>query len=101
MPSGGGIRFRGIDLRQQLTEEQVAFLLDSLAHFRIISIADQDIDAASGGFSLANFERLANHFGAPVAHPNNYTRGGKPVRSASSEPETLLLYGANVRRIWL
>ena len=74
--SGAGWRFTGIDLCRPLNPEQVAFLLDALSQFRIVSIAGQDLAA----FSLAHFERFANHWGAPVPHPNNFMRGGKPAQ---------------------
>ena len=74
--SGAGFRFTGIDLCRPLNPEQVAFLLDALSQFRIVSIAGQDLEA----FSLAHFERFANHWGAPVPHPNNFMRGGKPAQ---------------------
>ncbi|MBT4610705.1 MAG: hypothetical protein HOC05_11745, partial [Gemmatimonadetes bacterium] len=75
--SGAGRRFVGMDLRPELSSEQVAFLLDALANFGIVSIPGQDLS----NFSLAHFERFANHWGAPVPHPNNFLRGGKPAQS--------------------
>ena len=75
--SGAGRRFSGIDLRPRLTPEQVGFLLDALGHFGIVSIPGQDLET----FSLAHFERFANHWGAPVPHPNNFLRGGKSAQS--------------------
>ncbi|NKB69081.1 MAG: hypothetical protein GKR89_18590 [Candidatus Latescibacteria bacterium] len=75
--SGAGVRFTGVDLGRQLNPEQVAFLLDALAQFRIVSLAGQDLET----FSLAHFERFANYWGAPVPHPNNFMRGGKPAQS--------------------
>ncbi len=74
--SRGGVRFTGIDLCRPLSEEQVDFLLDALSQFRIVCIAGQDL----ARFSLAHFERFANHWGAPVPHPNNFMRGGKPAQ---------------------
>ena len=75
--SGAGRRFVGLDLCHPLNPDQVTFILDALSQFRIISIAGQDLTA----FSLAHFERFANHWGAPVPHPNNFLRGGKPAQS--------------------
>jgi alpha-ketoglutarate-dependent taurine dioxygenase len=75
--SGAGCRFTSIDLCRPLNPEQVNFLLDALSQFRIVSIAGQDLAT----FSLAHFERFANHWGAPVPHPNNFLRGGKPAQS--------------------
>lgn len=74
--SGAVVRFAGIDLCAPLSEDQVGLLLDALAHYRIICIAGQDLSR----FSLAHFERFANHWGAPVPHPNNFMRGGKPAQ---------------------
>jgi alpha-ketoglutarate-dependent taurine dioxygenase len=75
--SGAGRRFVGVDLRPELGAAQAAFLLDALANFGIVSIPGQDLSS----FSLAHFERFANHWGAPVPHPNNFLRGGKPAQS--------------------
>ena len=75
--SGAGRRLVGIDLRQRLDPEQVALLLDALSQFRIVCIPGQDLDS----FSLADFERFANHWGAPVPHPSNFLRGGRPAQS--------------------
>jgi len=75
--SGAGRRFIGVDLCRPLNPEQVTFLLDALSQFGIVSIAGQDL----ASFSLAHFERFANHWGAPVPHPNNFMRGGKPAQS--------------------
>lgn len=72
-PSGAGRRLSGIDLRPRLTPEQVSFLLDALSQFGIVSIPGQDLDT----FSLAHLERFANHWGAPIPHPNNFLRDGK------------------------
>ena len=88
--SGAGVRFTGIDLCRLLSQDQVGFLLDALSHFRIVCIAGQDL----ARFSLAHFERFANHWGAPVPHPNNFMRGGKPAQQdgASEGPIELIPY---------
>ena len=75
--SGAGRRFLGLDMCKSLTSEQASFLLDALSEFRIICLSGQDLNQ----FSLAHFERFANHWGAPVPHPNNFLRGGKPAQS--------------------
>lgn len=75
--SGAGLRLTGIDLSRALSPDQVSFLLDALAGFGIVCVAGQDL----GKFSLAGFERFANHWGAPVPHPSNFLRGGKPAQS--------------------
>ena len=74
---GSGVRFNGIDLCNPLNAEQVGFLLKALAYCRIVCISRQDLSC----FSLDHFERFANHWGAPVPHPNNFMRGGKPGQS--------------------
>ncbi len=86
--SGAGLRLTGVDLHPRLSPEQANFLLDVLSQFRIVSIAGQDLAT----FSLAHFERFANHWGAPVPHPNNFMRGGKPAQSdgASDGPFELI-----------
>lgn len=77
VPAGGGRRFVGIDLSRNLDPGQVNVLLDGLAHYGILSIPGQDLKK----FSLARFERFANHWGALVPHPNNFLRGGKSAQS--------------------
>ena len=88
--SGAGIRFTGIDLCRPLNEGQVDFLLDALSQLRIVCIAGQDL----ARFSLAHFERFANHWGAPIPHPSNFMRGGKPAQQdgASDGPIELIPY---------
>jgi alpha-ketoglutarate-dependent taurine dioxygenase len=88
--SGAGVRFTGIDLYRPLSEGQAGFLLDALSRFRIVCIAGQDL----ARFSLAHFERFANHWGAPIPHPNNFMRGGKPAQQdgASDGPIELIPY---------
>lgn len=75
-PSGMGARVSGIDLCAPLAPAQVELLLDTLSRCRLFTIAGQDLDR----FSLDAFERFANHWGAPVAHPSNFLRGGKPAQ---------------------
>lgn len=75
--SGAGRRLLGIDLQQRLEPEQVALLLNALSEFRILCLPGQDLEL----FSLADFERFANYWGAPVPHPSNFLRDGKPARS--------------------
>lgn len=74
--SGMGARLTGIDLARPLSPAQVDLLLDALSHFRLLTVAGQDLDR----FSLDSFERFANHWGAPVAHPSNLLRDGKPAQ---------------------
>ena len=74
--SGAGVRVTGIDLGEPLLPVQVECLLDALAHRRILCLAGQNLAT----FSLQHFERFANHWGAPVPHPSNFLRGGKPAQ---------------------
>lgn len=77
--SGAGIRLTGLDLGHRLDPDQVSVLLDALSLYRIVTIPGQDLAT----FTLAAFERFANHWGAPVPHPSNFTRGGRPAQSDS------------------
>ena len=79
--SGAGIKFYGIDLCNKLGANKVEFLLNALSRYRIICIANQNLDK----FSLNHLETFANYWGAPVPHPSNFKRGGK---SAQSDGET-------------
>lgn len=74
--SGMGVRLHGVDLSRSLSGAQVTFLLDALSQYRFLCVAGQDLCR----FSLAHFERFANHWGAPIPHPSNFTRGGKPAQ---------------------
>ena len=78
-PSGAGIRLTGIDLDRHLDRDHISALLDALSVYRIVTIPGQDLET----FTLADFERFANHWGAPVPHPSNFTRGGRPAQSDS------------------
>ena len=73
MASGGGRRFTGVDLVRPLSPAQAAYLVDALAKHRLICLAGQDV--TGGTFSLRHFERFANHYGAVVPHPNNFSTG--------------------------
>ncbi len=88
--SGAVLRLSGIDLGPALSPDQADLLFDALSQFRIICIAGQDL----ASFSLDHFERFANHWGAPVPHPNNFLRGGKPAQQdgASDGPIELIPY---------
>ena len=88
--NGTGARLHGIDLCLPLNQGQVECLLAALSQFRIVCIAGQDL----ARFSLARFERFANHWGAPIAHPSNFMRGGKPAQQngASDGPIELIPY---------
>ena len=81
---GAGLRVGGIDLRTPLRPERVTVLLDALGQYRVVTLSGQDLDS----FSLAHFERFANHWGAPRPHPSNFKRRGK---SFAGDPELLPL----------
>ena len=71
--SGLGCRLTGVNLAgAQLSPDQATFLLDAVARFGIVCIAGQDLER----FTLQDFERLANYWGAPYPHPSNFTRDG-------------------------
>ena len=97
LSTGGGelgCRLNGIDLRKQLTAEQAQFFNDCLPRFRVVCVSNQQISADEDDrpFSLRLLERFANHFGAPVPHPNNFMRGGKPAQGdGSSDGEIVVL----------
>ena len=93
--SGAGLRFVGLNMCGRLNPEQITFLLDALSQFRIICIAGQDLTT----FSLAHFERFANYWGAPVPHPNNFLRGGKPAQSDGESDGAFELIPFEKRRV--
>ena len=64
-----GVRVHGVDVTQSLSAAQAALLVRLVDHYSIISFPDQD---ATNGFRLRYLERLANHFGAPIPHPENF-----------------------------
>ena len=68
--SGAGLRVTGVDLRAPLRGEQVNALLEALGQYRIVTLAGQHLES----FSVAHFERFANHWGAPLPHPSNFKR---------------------------
>ena len=86
--SGAGWRLTGVDLCKPLSPQQVTLLVDALSRARILSIPGQDLES----FTLAHFERFANHWGAPVPHPSNFMRGGKPAQrdGASDGPVEIM-----------
>jgi len=69
--TGIGCRVRGINLTSLLSQEQAAFVIDLLSMHSIVVFAGQDLDQVS----LADFERFANHFGAPQPVPRPVTDG--------------------------
>lgn len=91
--SGAGARLTGLDLRHPLVPDQVSVLLDALSTCRIVTIASQDL----ASFSLADLERFANHWGAPVPHPSNFTRGGTPAQSDGASDGSIEMVPRNKR----
>ena len=81
--SGAGLRLGGIDLSRPLTPEQVVVLLDALGRCRVLTLSGQDLDT----FSVADFERFANHWGAPLPHPSNFNQ--QDLESFMKMPELL------------
>ena len=71
-PAGFGARLRGVDLADPalLSADDVAYLLETFHEWKVLCIAGQDLER----FSLAHFERFANHVGAPLPHPSTSTR---------------------------
>ena len=63
-----GRRVDGIDLSRPLTAEQSSLLIALVDRHHVVSFPGQD----RTGFHVGDLERLANHFGAPVAHPHNF-----------------------------
>jgi alpha-ketoglutarate-dependent taurine dioxygenase len=86
--SGAGLRIKGVDLREPLSPDQVSVLLDTLSNWRIVTISGQDLNS----FTLAHFERFANHWGAPLPHPSNFKRrdSSVPPHSWSKDVPELL-----------
>eukprot|EP00037_Helgoeca_nana_P037259 m.15277 g.15277 ORF g.15277 m.15277 type:complete len:420 (+) comp8614_c0_seq2:79-1338(+) len=89
-----GCRLTNIDLRHPLTPAQAELLVEALPRFRVLCISGQDVSHGPDGLSLQRVERLANHFGAMLPHPNNFVRGGKPAQGKgdSKGPITVLPY---------
>ena len=82
--SGAGLRIEGLDLAENLNPQQVECLIDTLAYYRIICIPNQ----TQPRFDLNHLERFANHWGAPIPHPSNFLRDGKPAQGdGASEGE--------------
>lgn len=90
-PSGAGRRYVGIDLCQNLQPEQVGFLLDALAHHRLVTIAGQDLER----FSIERYERFANHYGAVVPHSSNCV----DAKSCAAGPGRVTLKPFNDRSV--
>ena len=64
-----GRRVHGIDLKETLSGAQAGLLQTLLDQFNILSFPDQGTET----FRLGHLERLANHFGAPIPHPKNFS----------------------------
>ena len=85
--SGAAIQLTGLDLSKPLVPAQVSILLDALSVYRIVTVPGQDLAT----LTLADFERFANHWGAPVPHPSNFTRGGRPAQSDSPSDGSIVM----------
>ena len=75
-------RIDGVDLSGSLSAAQARLLIDLLDRFQIVCFSGQD----EHGFDVHDLERVANHFGAPIPHPNNYANY---TAHASGEPLVL------------
>ena len=64
-PDRMGRRLRGIDLTEPLDSEQARAVIGALDDWQVISLPDQH------DLTVHQFERFANHFGAPIPHPSN------------------------------
>lgn len=71
-----GVRIEGLQLWREFTPPQIELLLDALSVYRVVCIPGQDLSDAA----LKRFEVFANYWGAPVPHPSNFLRGGKPAQ---------------------
>jgi len=92
--SGAGVRFFGIDLWAGLNERQVNFMLEALSRHRLLCFAGQALDDDA----LVHFERFANHWGAPIPHPSNFLRGGKPAQQDGASDGAIELIPYEKRR---
>lgn len=79
-PDRMGRRIDGVDLSGPLSPAQAELLITLLDRFQIVCCSGQD----RAGFDVHDLERIANHFGAPIPHPNNY------ANYSSDEPLELL-----------
>jgi alpha-ketoglutarate-dependent taurine dioxygenase len=92
--SGAGVRFTGIDLWAGLNAAQVSFMLEALSRHRLLCFAGQGLEDDA----LARFERFANHWGAPIPHPSNFLRGGKPAQQDGASDGDIELIPYEKRR---
>ncbi|MBT5757253.1 MAG: hypothetical protein HOI41_20040 [Acidimicrobiaceae bacterium] len=74
-----GRRIVGVDLAQHLTAHQAELLQTLLDSYHVLTFSGQD----KKGLTVHHMERLANHFGAPIPHPSNFSNYGAPVDELS------------------
>ena len=69
LPNGQvfGVRILGINALVPLRPEQAQACVESFYRHRMLCIAGQE---TAGELTKERYERLANHFGAPLPHPS-------------------------------
>jgi len=77
-----GRRVEGLDLSRKLSGTQAEMLIELVDRFQIVTFPSQD----QHDFVVTHLERIANHFGAPIAHPNNYSNYGNRHVTPSLQP---------------
>lgn len=77
-----GRRIHNVDLSSALSPDQAGLLQSLLDAYHVISFPGQD----QHGVNVHHLERLANHFGAPIPHPSNFSNYGAPVDELQPRP---------------
>ena len=67
-PDRMGRRIDDVDLTNALSPGQARLLVALLDRYQVVCFSGQD----RLRFDVADLERIANHFGAPIPHPKNY-----------------------------
>jgi len=81
-PASMGRRVHNLDLSVQLSASQAELLQSVLDAYHVLSFPGQD----RHGVNVHDLERLANHFGAPIPHPSNFSNYGAPVDELRARP---------------
>lgn len=81
-PDRMGRRIRNVDLSSSLSVGQAELLQSLLDVYHVISFPAQD----RHDFTVHRLERLANHFGAPIPHPSNFSNYGAPAGQLRARP---------------
>jgi len=77
-----GRRVAGVDLTRPMTSEQAETLIALVDRFQIVTFSAQD----EHSFVVTDLEQIANHFGAPIAHPKNFANYGTPGGAPELQP---------------